>query len=70
MPSFGSLPSYRDPVHELDHCIPAAAHAKLGTTLNDVITSINAICAKFDAGPLGTNNVATIGIKTLLQRLS
>jgi hypothetical protein len=63
------IPS-RDPIYELDHMSRAANHVKLAVTMNDVITAINAICAKTDSGTLGTNNVAPIGIKTLAQRVT
>lgn len=69
----------RDLVHELDHSMPAAFHAKLGVTLQALILGHNAILAKLDAlgnvannsvallnAAAGTNNVATYQIVDLV----
>ena len=67
----------RDLVHELDHSMPAAAHAQLGTTLQALITGHNAVLAKLDtagaatvtttlAAALGTNNVASLAVADLV----
>lgn len=56
---------------ELNRCMPAAKHAQLGDVLNDLITQHNALLAKLDTANLagmGTNNVATLSVKTLAQR--
>jgi hypothetical protein len=66
----------RDLVNELDRSMPAAAHAKLGTTLQAVISNFNAVLTKLDsagaattatglAAQLGTNNVATLKVTDL-----
>lgn len=66
----------RDLIHELDHSMPAAAHAKLGSNLQTIIVNFNAVLAKLDtagattvtttlAAALGTNNVATLAIQDL-----
>lgn len=69
----------RDLVKELDHSMPAAAHALLGTNLQALIVGQNAILAKLDAignnatntvglinAAAGTTNVATYGITDLV----
>lgn len=55
---------------ELNRCMPAAAHAKLGDLLDEIITKHNALCAKLDADATVTDTdyAATLGIKTLAQR--
>ena len=69
----------RDLIHELDHSMPAAAHAQLGTILQALIVGHNAILAKLDVignaatttvaainAAAGTTNVATYGITDLV----
>lgn len=69
----------RDLVKELDHSMPAAAHALLGTNLQALIVGHNAMLAKLDAlgnvannsvallnAAAGTTNVATYGITDLV----
>ena len=69
----------RDLVHELDHAMPAAAHAALGTTLQALILGHNAILAKLDVignaatttvaainAAAGTTNVATYAVTDLV----
>lgn len=69
----------RDLVKELDHSMPAATHALLGTNLQALIVGHNAILAKLDAlgnvannsvallnAAAGTNNVATYKITDLV----
>jgi len=67
----------RDLIHELDHGMPAAAHAQLGTTLQSLIVSHNAVLAKLDAAgaatvtttlaaALGTTNVAQLTVTDLV----
>lgn len=60
----------RDLQDELNRMAPAAAHAKLGDILNDLITAHNALAAKLDldATVTDTNYVAITGVKTLAQR--
>lgn len=67
---------------ELNRCMPAADHAKLGNLLNDLITAVNAnttaikaVAAKLDAdaGVTDTNYASTItaslaAISTLAAR--
>lgn len=55
---------------ELNRCMPAAAHAKLGDLLNELITKHNALLAKLDAdtGVASTNYAATVGVATLASR--
>jgi len=66
----------RDLIHELDHSMPAAAHAQLGTTLQNLIASHNALLVKLDAAgaatvtttlaaALGTNNVTSLTVADL-----
>lgn len=61
----------RDLIHELDHSMPAAAHAQLGTTLQNLIANFNAVLAKMDAAgaatvaALGTNNVVSLSVMDL-----
>lgn len=61
----------RDLIHELDHSMPAAAHAQLGTTLQNLIANFNAVLAKMDAAgaatvaALGTNNVVSLSVTDL-----
>lgn len=62
----------RDLVNELDRSMPAAQHAKLGTTLQTLIANFNAVLVKMDAAAaatvaaLGTNNVATLTVTDLV----
>ena len=60
----------RDVVHELDHALPAFAHVKLGTTLNDLITQFNLMVTQHNSlvtqhnallAHVDTGNVAGIG---------
>jgi hypothetical protein len=67
---------------ELNRCMPAAAHGKLGDVLNDLLTAYNDLAAKHnallakldaDAGVADTNYAATqsasyTSLKTLAQR--
>ncbi len=55
---------------ELNRMAPAAAHAKLGDILNDLITNHNALCAKLDAdaGVTDTNFAALLGVTALANR--
>ena len=55
---------------ELNRSMPAAAHAKLGDLLDDIITKHNALLAKLDAdvGVTDTNYVATLTLSTLTER--
>lgn len=57
-------------VDELNRCMPAAAHAKLGDLLAEIITKHNALLAKLDAdtGVAATNHVATLAITPLAER--
>jgi hypothetical protein len=66
----------RNLIRELNHSMPAAIHAQLGTTLQNLITGYNTILAKLDAAgaatvtttlaaALGTNNVATLTVTDL-----
>jgi hypothetical protein len=67
----------RNLIHELDHCMPAASHAQLGTTFQAVITNFNKVLTKLDAAgaatvtttlaaALGTNNVASLTVTDLI----
>lgn len=62
------------PIHnlqdELNRMAPAAAHAKLGDIVNDLITKHNAVCAKLDAdaGVTDTNYTALHAVTTLVDR--
>jgi hypothetical protein len=67
----------RDLVRELDHSMPAAFHAKLGATLQTVITNFNKVLTKLDtagaatvtttlAAALGTNNVTSLTVTDLV----
>lgn len=49
---------------------PAAAHAKLGDVLNDLITKHNALLVKLDAdtGVNATDYTATLAVITLPNR--
>jgi len=55
---------------ELNRMAPAAAHAKLGDIVNDLITKHNAVCAKLDldAGVTDTNYTSLHAVKTLASR--
>lgn len=67
---------------ELNRCMPAAAHAKLGDILNDLLTAYNDLAAKYnallvkldaDAGVTDANYAALesasyVSLKTLAQR--
>lgn len=57
-------------IDELNRCMPAAAHAKLGDLLQEIITKHNALAAKLDAdaGVTDTNYAATLKITPLNQR--
>lgn len=57
---------------QLNRSSPAAADAQLGTTLTDVITSLNALLAKLDAdaGVTDTNYSSTLKVKDLESRAS
>lgn len=55
----------------LNRMNPAAAKAKAGDCLYDLINNFNALLAKLDAANLagvGTNNVATLAVKLPEQR--
>jgi hypothetical protein len=67
----------RDLIHELDHSMPAAKHAQLGTTFQAVITNFNKVLTKLDAAgastvtttlaaALGTNNVVSLTVTDLI----
>ena len=55
---------------ELNRCMPAAGHAKLGDLLVDIITKHNALAAKLDldAGVTDVNYGTLTGITPLNQR--
>lgn len=55
---------------ELNNMAPAAAHAKLGDIVDELIGNFNAALAKLDAdaGVTDTDFKATLGIKTLSER--
>lgn len=59
---------------ELNRCMPAADHAKLGDLLEEIVTKHNAVLVKMDAAAaatvasLGTTNVATLRIAPLGER--
>lgn len=57
-------------VDELNRCMPAAAHSKLGSLLEEIITKHNALVAKLDAdaGVTDTNFGALLKIKPLAER--
>lgn len=57
-------------IDELNRCMPAAAHAKLGDLLQEMITKHNALAAKLDAdaGVTDTNYAATLKIEPLDKR--
>ena len=56
---------------ELNRCMPAAADARLGDIINDLITAHNAVCVKLDAdaGVTDTNYTALYAVATLQSRL-
>lgn len=55
---------------ELNRMAPAAAHAKLGDLVDEIITKHNALAAKLDAdaGVTGTDYASTLGITALSER--
>lgn len=55
---------------ELNRCMPAAAHAKLGDLLDEIITKHNALAAKLDAdaGVTDTNFASMLRIAPLAER--
>lgn len=55
---------------ELNRMAPAAAHAKLGDLVDELITKHNALCAKLDADATvtDTNYAALHGITDLAGR--
>lgn len=55
---------------EINRMAPAAAHAKLGDIVNDLITKHNAVCAKLDADATvtDTNYTALHAVTTLASR--
>lgn len=55
---------------QLNRSMPAAADAKLGTVLKDLITNLNALLVKLDAdaGVTDTNYSATLTTVGLEQR--
>lgn len=55
---------------ELNRCMPAAAHAKLGDLLDEIITKHNALVAKLDAdaGVTDADYTTGLAIKPLSQR--
>lgn len=55
---------------ELNRMAPAAAHAKLGDIVNDLIAKHNAVCAKLDAdaGVSGTNYASLHNVTPLSSR--
>lgn len=55
---------------ELNRCMPAAAHAKLGDLLDEIITKHNALLAKLDAdtGVAATDHASTLRIAPLAER--
>jgi hypothetical protein len=66
----------RDLIHEIDHSMPAAQHASLGTLLQKMILNFNSVLTKLDgagaattatglAAQLGTNNVSSLKITDL-----
>ena len=66
-----------DLIHQLDHSMPAAKHANLGTTLQAVILGLNNALTKLDAGgaattatglaaALGTQNLANFKVTDLV----
>jgi hypothetical protein len=48
---------------ELNRCLPAAEHVQLGDVLNDLISQVNALTAKYAAflAHVDTGNVTGIG---------
>lgn len=55
----------------LNRMTPAAAYAKLGTMLNEIVKSQNALLVKLDAdtGVASTDYAATLRVKTLEERI-
>lgn len=60
----------RDLEDELNRMAPATDHAKLGTLLEGLITSHNALLAKLDGdtGVNSTDYVSTLKVSTLAER--
>lgn len=60
----------RNLADELNRMAPAAAHAKLGDVVAELITKHNALCAKLDAdaGVTSTDYASTLGITALADR--
>jgi hypothetical protein len=67
MPKFTGTGDLKD---ELNRCMPAAAHAKLGDLLDEMIIKHNALAAKLDAdaGVTDTNYAGTLRIAPLAER--
>jgi hypothetical protein len=55
------MPVKRDLKDELNRCMPAAAHAKLGDLLEEIITKHNALVAL-------TEDAEALAIKPLAER--
>jgi len=67
MPKFTGTGNVKD---ELNRCMPAAANAKLGDLLDEIIAKHNALAAKLDAdaGVTDTNYASTLRIAPLAER--
>lgn len=55
----------RNLIDELNRCMPAADHAKLGDLLQELITKHNALVTKIAAG---STDVANLAITPLTER--
>lgn len=67
MPKFTGTGNLKD---ELNRCMPAASHAKLGDLLDEMIVKHNALAAKLDAdvGVTDVNYASTLRIAPLAER--
>ena len=67
MPNFNINGSARE---QLNRSSPAAADAKLGDVLTDLVKNFNALAAKLDAdaGVTDTNYAATLAVKDIESR--
>lgn len=61
----------RDLENMLNRMTPAAAYAKMGTMLNEMIKAHNDLLTKLDAdtGVASTDYAATLRVKTLAERM-
>jgi hypothetical protein len=60
----------KDLIHELDHSMPAASDAQLGTIIEELQNTVNLLLAKLDAdaGVTDTNFAATLKITKLSEK--